>query len=324
MRAVTMSGPGGPEVLGWGEVPDPELGPADVRIVVAAAGVNRADLMQRQGFYPPPPGTSDIIGLECSGTISEVGSEVTSWKVGDQVCALIAGGGYAEQVVVPAVQVLRIPTGVDLVTAAGIAEVACTVWSNVTDLSALQPDEWFLVHGGTSGIGTWAIQYAKAIGAKVATTAGTDEKVEYCRSIGADIAINYRDEEFQPVLAAAGVSVDVILDTIGAKYLEPNLLALSIGGRVTTIGLLGGREAQMNLGLMLGKQVTWRATSLRGRPTAGKGRICAGVVESMWPMVESGSIKPVVDRVLPMTEAAAAHQLLADSTHIGKVILQVP
>lgn len=325
MRAVTVTGPGGPEVLQWGEAPDPELGPGDVRVAVVAAGVNRADLMQRQGFYPPPPGASEIIGLECSGTVVELGSEVTQWAIGDQVCALLSGGGYAEQVVVAAGQVMPVPLGIDLVTAAGIAEVAATVWSNVTDLSELAVEEWFLVHGGSSGIGTWAIQYAVALGAHVATTAGNAAKLETCRALGAELAVNYNDADFaQEVLAVTdGRGVDVILDTIGAKYLEPNLMALAVGGRVSTIGLLGGRSGEINLGLMLVKQATWRATSLRGRSVQGKSRICAGVIEAMWPMVATGAIKPIVDRVLPMSEAGLAHQVLADSQHIGKVILTV-
>jgi putative PIG3 family NAD(P)H quinone oxidoreductase len=281
--------------------------------------------MQRLGHYPPPPGISDVIGLECSGTIVEVGEGVTERAVGDEVCALLAGGAYAEQVVVPAGQTMPVPAGVDLVTAAGIAEVAATVWSNVTDLSDLQPEEWFLVHGGASGIGTWSIQYAHALGAKVATTAGSEDKLAKCRELGAQLAINYKTAEFQNEILGAthGRGVDVILDTIGAKYLEANLMCLAPFGRVTTIGLMGGREGTLNLGLLLAKQGTWRATSLRFRTVEDKSRICAAVVEQMWQMVSVGSITPIIDRVLPMSSAAEAHQVLADSTHVGKVLLTV-
>lgn len=313
-------------MLSWAEAPDADAGRGEVLIRVCAAGVNRADLMQRQGFYPPPPGSSEIIGLECSGIIEALGAGVVGWSVGDEVCALLSGGGYAELVAVPAGQVMRVPDGVDLVTAAGIPEVAATVWSNVSDLSGLAAGEWLLVHGGSSGIGTWAIQYAKAIGARVATTAGTAEKVDRCRELGADLAINYRDESFADAIAAEtdGRGVDVVLDTIGAKYMEGNLASLAIGGRVVTIGLMGGRAGELNLAMLLVKQGTWRATSLRSRPTEAKARICSGAVEAMWPLVESGRIRPVIDRVLPMSSAAEAHQILDSSAHIGKIVLRTP
>lgn len=325
MLAVTMSGPGGPEVLSVKEVPDPIAGPGEVVIAVAAAGVNRADLMQRQGYYPPPPGASDVIGLECSGVVAEIGPDVVGLSIGDEVCALLAGGGYASRVSVPAAQVMPIPAGVDLVTAAGIAEVACTVWSNVADLSRLVAGEYFLVHGGSSGIGTWAIQYARSIGAGVITTAGSADKLAVCRELGAELAINYKTESFAEVIQehTSGHGVDVILDTIGGKYLEPNLASLALGGRVTTIGLLGGASGELKLGLLLMKQGTWRATSLRSRPTTDKGRICAGVIADMWPLVADGSIRPIIDRVLPMSSVGQAHQLIADSTHIGKVLLSI-
>lgn len=326
MRAVTTSGPGGPEVLQWGAAPDPVVGADEVLIRVVGAGVNRADIIQRQGFYPPPPGASDLIGLECSGVIAAVGANVTNWSEGDEVCALLAGGGYAEYVAVPAGQVMPVPAEVDLITAAGIPEVACTVWSNVTDLCRLAPGEWLLVHGGSSGIGTWAIQYAKAIGAKVATTAGTSDKVRRCIELGADIAVNYKEQDFADVIPGAtdGHGVDVVLDTIGAKYLPGNLACLAQRGRGVTIGLMGGRVGELDLGMLLFKQGTWRASSLRSRPTEEKARICAGVAKDMWPLVESGAIIPVVDRVLPMAQASEAHKVMAASDHIGKILLQSP
>ena len=326
MHAVTMSGPGEPEVLQWAEVPDPIPTAGEVLIRVCAAGLNRADIMQRQGFYPPPPGASPLLGLECSGTIVALGSGVEGWSVGDEVCALLAGGGYAELVAVPAGQLMPIPPGVDLETAGGVPEVACTVWSNVTDLCGLASGEWFLVHGGTSGIGTWAIQYARAVGAHVAATAGSDRKVERCRELGAEIAINYQDEDFAALLpqATGGHGIDVILDTIGAKYLPGNLACLAVGGRGVTIGLMGGRVGDLDLGMMLVKQGTWRASSLRAKPVGEKTRICASTVRDMWPLIESRALIPVVDRVMPMAEAAEAHRVLASSEHIGKVLLRSP
>src|SRR3954447_4756962 len=244
MRAVTISDPGGPEVLTWGEVPDPACGAGEVVIDVAATAVNRADLLPRRGNHPPPTGASHILGLECSGVVSEVGDGVTEWSVGDEVCALLAGGGYAERVAVPAGQVLPRPSGVELATAAGLPEVTCTVWSNVFLLARLQRGDDFLVHGGSSGIGTMAIQLAARAGARVFTTAGTAAKLEFCRELGAEVLINYREEDFAERVAEEtdGAGVDVVLDNMGAKYLARNVDALAIGGRLVSIGMQGGTK----------------------------------------------------------------------------------
>ncbi|MDX6325855.1 MAG: hypothetical protein QOK15_2209, partial [Nocardioidaceae bacterium] len=289
MRAVTISEPGGPEVLGWSEVPDPVCGPGEVIVDVVASAVNRADLMQRQGFYPPPKGASEILGLECSGVISEVGDGVTGWSVGDEVCALLSGGGYAERVAVPVGQLLPRPAGVELATAAALPEVACTVWSNVFLLAGLTQGDRFLVHGGSSGIGTMAIQLAARTGARVFTTAGSAAKLDFCRELGADVTINYRDEDFAQRIAAEtdGAGVDVILDNMGAKYLARNVESLAIGGRLVSIGMQGGREGEIDLGTVLAKRATVHAAGLRGRPLAQKAEIVAETVHAVWPLIES-------------------------------------
>ncbi|HEV7870405.1 MAG TPA: NAD(P)H-quinone oxidoreductase, partial [Modestobacter sp.] len=273
MHAVTIPQPGGPEVLTWAEVPDPVCGPGEVLVDVAATAVNRADLLQRQGFYPPPRGASDILGLECSGIVSEVGAGVTQWSVGDEVCALLSGGGYAERVAVPAGQLLPRPSGVELATAAALPEVACTVWSNVFLLAGLARGDTFLVHGGSSGIGTMAIQLAARAGARVFTTAGTAAKLAFCRELGAEVAINYRDEDFVDRVkeATGGAGVDVILDNMGAKYLARNVDALAVGGRLVVIGMQGGTKAELDLGRLLGKRASVHATTLRSRPATGPG-----------------------------------------------------
>jgi putative PIG3 family NAD(P)H quinone oxidoreductase len=326
MRAVTISEPGGPEVLGWGEVPDPVCGPDEVLVDVVAAAVNRADLLQRQGHYPPPPGASEILGLECSGVISEVGADVTGWAVGDEVCALLSGGGYAERVAVPAGQLLPKPAGVELATAAALPEVTCTVWSNVFMLAGLRAGEVFLVHGGGSGIGTMAIQLAVRAGAREATTAGSAEKLAFCRELGAEIGVNYRDEDFVEVVkdATGGHGADVILDIIGAKYLARNIDVLATGGRMVGIGMQGGTKAELDLGTLMRKRASIAATTLRSRPATGPGgkaEIVAAVRHDVWPDVERGVIRPIVDRRLPMSRAAEAHALLEASDHIGKVLL---
>jgi putative PIG3 family NAD(P)H quinone oxidoreductase len=295
-----------------------------VLIEVAASAVNRADLLQRQGLYPPPPGASDIIGLECSGTVAAVGAEVTGWSVGDEVCALLAGGGYAERVAVPAGQVLPVPRGVDLVTAGGIPEVACTVWANVFMLAKLQPGEVFLVHGGAGGIGTMAIQLARRVGATVLCTAGTEAKLARCRELGADVAINYRDEDFvaRAREVTSGRGVDVILDNMGAAYLPRNVEALAIGGRTVTIGMQGGTKGELDLGVLLMKRASVHATSLRARPTEEKAAIVADVRAAVWPAIESGEVRLVVGRELPMQQAADAHRLIESGEHVGKVLLR--
>jgi putative PIG3 family NAD(P)H quinone oxidoreductase len=323
MRAVIASGSGGPEVLSIVERPDPVPGPGEVVLDVAAAGLNRADLLQRMGFYPPPPGASDVLGMECSGTVSAVGPDVDGWSVGDRACALLAAGGYASKVAVPAGQVMPIPDGVDLVTAAALPEAACTVWSNVFMIAGLKPDETILVHGGAGGIGTMAIQLASQLGARVLTTAGTSEKLALCASLGADVTINYRDEDFVEVAREAtdGHGADVILDNMGAKYLARNLDALAIEGRLVVIGMQGGSKAELDLATLLRKRGAVIATSLRARPTEGKSAICAAVVEHVWPLVAEGRVRPIVERTLPLDEVRAAHELMESGEHTGKILL---
>ncbi|HET8614695.1 MAG TPA: NAD(P)H-quinone oxidoreductase [Actinomycetales bacterium] len=325
MRAIVITQPGGPEVLTAADVPDATARPGEVLVRVAAAGVNRADLMQRLGHYPPPPGAPEYPGLECSGTVVGLGDGVEGWSVGDEVCALLSGGGYAELVAVPASQLLPVPRGVSLVDAAALPEVACTVWSNVFMTAVLRPGEVLLVHGGSSGIGTMAIQLGKAAGARVAVTAGSAEKLERCRELGADIAVNYKEQDFvEEVLSATeGHGADVVLDTIGAKYLARNLDVLATNGRQVTIGLMGGVRAELDLGLLLRKRAAVFATSLRARPEDEKAAIVAAVREHVWPLVEDGVVRPVVHTTLPLDQASAAHELLAASGHVGKVLLTV-
>ncbi|MFE2041497.1 NAD(P)H-quinone oxidoreductase [Streptomyces sp. NPDC059477] len=326
MHAITISEPGGPEALVWGEVTDPVPGEGEVLVDVAASAVNRADILQRQGFYNPPPGASPHPGLECSGRISALGTGVSGWAVGDEVCALLAGGGYAEKVAVPAGQLLPLPAGVDLTQAAALPEVTCTVWSNVFMISHLRPGETLLVHGGSSGIGTMAIQLAKAVGARVAVTAGTKEKLERCAELGADILVNYRDQDFVEEVKKAtdGAGADVILDNMGAKYLDRNVRTLAVNGRLAIIGLQGGVKAELNLSALLAKRAAISATSLRARPLGEKAAIVAAVREHVWPLLAAGRVRPVVDRELPMNEAPAAHRVVEDSGHIGKVLLVTP
>ncbi len=323
MKAITFPGSGGPEVLRWdSEVPDPTFGPGDVLIDVVASAVNRADLLQRQGFYPPPPGSSEILGMECSGVVAAVGQEVSGWSAGDEVCALLTGGGYAEQVCVPAGQCMPVPTGVDLVRAAALPEVACTVHANLALAAHLHAGETLLVHGGSSGIGTFAIQYATAFGARVAVTASTATKLARCNELGAQILVNYREQDFVAELAAAG-GADVILDNMGAKYLARNIAALRPGGRLVVIGLQGGTKAELDLSGLLTKRASVYASSLRGRPAGEKAEVCAAVVADVWPLIAQKRIRPVIDRVLPLADAATAHRLVADSSHIGKIVLEV-
>ena len=322
MRAVTAPDPGGPEALTVTELPDPEPGPGEVVIDVVASAVNRADTMQRQGFYPPPEGASDVLGLECSGRISAVGAGVDGWSTGDEVCALLAGGGYAEKVAVPAGQVMPVPPGVDLKAAGAIPEVACTVWSNVFMLAGLQPDETLLVHGGAGGIGNFAIQLAKAVGARVLTTAGSAEKVELCESLGADRAINYHDEDFVEVVKDLG-GADVILDNMGAKYLARNISALATQGRLVIIGMQGGAKAELDISALLRKRAAVLATTLRARPTEEKAAICTSVVEHVWPLISEGKVQSFVHEEVPFEEAARAHELMESGSHSGKILLTV-
>ena len=323
MRAVIASEPGGPEVLTVTQLADPVPAVGEVVIDVVGTAVNRADTLQRQGFYPPPKGASEVIGLECSGTISAVGAEVGRWQVGDEVCALLAGGGYAEKVAVPAGQVMPVPDGIDLVTAGALPEVACTVWSNVFMLAGLRADETLLVHGGSGGIGTMAIQLAHALGARVATTAGSAQKLELCRSLGADVTIDYHAQDFVEEVRAAtgGRGADVILDNMGGVYLGRNVDALATEGRLVIIGMQGGTKGELDIGKLLRKRGTIAATSLRARPVAEKAEICAAVVENVWPLVADGTVQPIVHTTLPLERAGEAHRLMEESGHVGKIVL---
>jgi putative PIG3 family NAD(P)H quinone oxidoreductase len=323
MRAVVVTEPGGPEVLRLEDVPDPVPGPDDVLIAITAAGVNRADLMQRMGFYPPPPGAPPYPGLECAGQVTAVGAHVTAVRPGDEVCALLAGGGYAEQVAVPAVQVLPVPAGLTVGEAAALPEVACTVYANVFMAARLAPGETLLVHGGASGIGTMAIQLGRAHGARVACTAGSAEKLRRCRELGAELAIDYTSEDFVAAVRdfTGGRGVDVILDIMGAAYLPRNVEALATGGRLVVIGLQGGATGELDLGRMLRHRLTVHAASLRARPVAEKAAVVAGVQETVWPLVAAGQVRPVIDTVVPLAEADRAHQIMETGDHIGKIIL---
>ncbi len=322
MRAVIAPEPGGPEALVVVDRPDPVPGPGEVVLEVAATAVNRADTLQRQGLYPPPPGASDVLGLECSGVVSAVGEGVDTWSVGDEVCALLAGGGYAEKVLVPAGQVLPVPAGLDLVTAGALPEVACTVWSNVFMIAGLQRDETLLVHGGGGGIGTFAIQLGHALGSRVATTAGSAAKLEVCRSLGAEVLVNYREQDFVDEVRAATGGADVILDNMGAAYLARNVEVLATEGRLVVIGMQGGSIAELDLGVLLRKRGAVIATSLRARPVEEKAAICASVVEHVWPLVADGSVRTLVHRRLPLEQAAEAHRVMESSDHTGKIVLE--
>ena len=323
MKAITIPEFGGPEAMVLSEVPDPEPRAGEVLVRVAAAGVNRADVLQRQGHYAPPPGESDVPGLEVSGTIEALGDGVEGWSVGDEVCALLSGGGYAELVRVPAGQLLPVPAGVSLIEAAALPEVTCTVWSNVFLTANLQPGETLLVHGGSSGIGTMAIQLGRAIGAVVAVTAGSPEKLAACADLGAEVLVNYREEDFvERVMAATdGAGADVVLDNMGAKYLARNVAVLATGGRLVVIGMQGGTRAELDLGVLLRKRAAVIATSLRARPLGEKATIVAAVREHVWPLIEAGEVRPVVMSRHPLADAAAAHRELEASAHIGKILL---
>jgi putative PIG3 family NAD(P)H quinone oxidoreductase len=324
MHAITFKSPGPPEVLTWSSFASPDPTPDNVVIDIHAAGINNADLLQRRGLYPVPPGASAILGLECAGTISWVGDSAHGWKVGDRVCALLMGGGYAEQVAVPWDLVLPVPGTVDVLHAAALPEAACTVFSNLSMKAQLQAGMSLLVQGGGSGIGTFAIQWAKAIGVTVLCTAGSAEKLNRCAALGADILINYRDSDFseQSLLATGGKGVDRILDIVGADYLERNLRCLAPDGHLVIIGNTGSRvDRPLPLGLLMPKRLSVSATMLRSRPHAQKAAIVKAVRENVWPLIEAGRIVPVVDSVLPMAKAADAHRLLAEGRTVGKVLL---
>ncbi|MBS4728172.1 NAD(P)H-quinone oxidoreductase [Mycobacterium sp. SM1] len=325
MRAIVIEPAG---QLVWQEVPDATPGAGEVLIKVSAAGVNRADLLQAAGRYPPPPGASEILGLEVSGVIAAVAAGVTEWSVGQEVCALLAGGGYAEYVAVPAGQVMPIPGGVDLLEAAGLPEVACTVWSNLVLTAHLSAGQLVLIHGGASGVGSHAIQVARALGARVAVTAGSPVKLQLCRELGAAIAIAYHDEDFVTRLREAtdGAGADVILDIVGAAYLDRNIDALADDGQLIVIGLQGGARAELNLGKLISKRVRVIGTALRGRPPTGphgKAVIVDAVVRSVWPMIADGRVRPVIGARMPIQQAADAHRLLTSGRVSGKVVLTV-
>ncbi|MCV7135572.1 NAD(P)H-quinone oxidoreductase [Mycobacterium hodleri] len=325
MRAIVVEP--GPN-LAWGEVPDVTAADGEVVIDVVTAGVNRADLLQAAGHYSPPPGASETMGLEVSGRISEVGAGVTSWTVGQPVCALLAGGGYAERVAVPAGQVMPIPDGLGLHEAAALPEVACTVWSNLGMTAHLAAGQTVLFHGGASGIGTHGIQVARALGCRVAVTAGSAKKLEVCRALGADITVNYRDEDFVERVKAEtdGVGADVILDLLGASYLDRNIDAVAPDGRIIVIGFQGGLKAELNFGKLMAKRAGVISTALRSRPVdgpSGKSAIVASVVENVWPMVADGRVRPIVGAELPVEEASDAHRLLESGDAHGKVLLRV-
>lgn len=321
MRAVVVNKPGGPEALEIVDIDIPEPGPDEVLIRITAAGVNRADILQRQGFYDPPPGSTRVLGLECSGDVISVGDGVNDLTPGAHVCALLTGGGYAEYVVVPAGQVALAPRGVSLEHAGGVMEAAATVWSNVFMIGRLQPGETLLVHGGASGIGTMAIQLAKAFGAKVVTTVGSSAKASLCSELGADLVVNYREDDFAEVMKKSGIQADVVLDIIGAKYLDQNVKALALAGRLVVIGLQGGIRGELNLSRLLTKRAAITATSLRARPVQEKTTIVSQMTTQVWPLLKDGTVSPIVHSVLPLDQVADAHRILEESSHMGKVIL---
>jgi putative PIG3 family NAD(P)H quinone oxidoreductase len=323
MIAIEIREPGGPEVLVPVERPTPEAATGDVLIKVAAAGVNRPDVLQRRGRYPPPPGASDIPGLEVAGTIAAVGDTVAGWKIGDQVCALVAGGGYAEYCVAPAPQCLAVPRGVDLTAAAAIPETFFTVWTNVFERGHLRAGESILVHGGSSGIGTTAIQLARALGSRVFATAGSAEKCAACEALGAEKCLNYREVDFVDAVKelTGGRGVDVVLDMVGGEYVARNIDVLATEGRLVQIGTLGGATATINVGAIMVRRLTLTGSTLRARPVADKAGIAAAVRDRVWPLFESGTVKPIVHATFPLRDAAAAHRLMESSTHIGKIVL---
>jgi len=325
MRAVVVSQPGDADVLRIEQRPDPEPASHEVRIRVAAAGLNGADLSQRRGYYPSPPGAPEWPGLEVSGTIDAVGAEVAEWRVGDRVCALLPGGGYAEYATVDAGLVLPVPDAVDLVEAAGLPEVAATVWSNVFGIGRLSAGESLLVHGGSSGIGTMAIQLGRAFGADVIATAGSDDKAAFCREVGAQAAVNYRDQDFVEAVSAFtdGRGVDVVLDIVGGSYIARDLEALAVGGRILSIAVRDREPASVDMGLLMRKRASVHGTTLRARPLPERVAIIAAVRENVWPLLAEGSVRPIIDSVFDIEDAAAAHRRMESSAHRGKILLRV-
>lgn len=325
MTAIEITEPGGPEKLRPTQRPVPQPAPGEVLIQVATAGVNRPDCLQRQGGYPPPPGASDIPGLEVAGTVVALGAGVDEWRIGDPICALLTGGGYAEYCVAPAPQCLPIPAGLSAQQAAALPETFFTVWSNVFDRARLQPGETLLVHGGASGIGTTAIQMATALGSRVFATVGGGEKVQPCLALGAERVIDYREEDFVQVVKEItnNKGVDVILDMVGGDYVQRNLSALAVGGRLVFIAFLRGAKVELNLAPVMMKRLTITGSTLRARPIADKAPIAQALRETVWPLLENGAIRPLIDRVFPLTEAAAAHTLMESNRHVGKLLLRV-
>lgn len=324
MKAVVIAQHGGPEVLQVQEVPQPEPGTGEVLIRVEAAGVNRADVVQRMGLYPPPPGASEIPGLEVAGTVAALGEGVDQWGVGDRVCALLAGGGYAEYAVAAAAECLPVPGGLSMTEAAGLPETVLTVWSNVMERCALQPGESFLVHGGSSGIGTTAIQLAARFGATVYATAGSDEKVRVCEELGATRAVNYREEDFVEVLRedTGGRGVDVILDMVGGDYVDRNIQLAAADGRIVNIAYLQGSRVEANLMPVMLKRLVLTGSTLRAREPGFKSALTRAVQAAAWPWIEAGEVRPIVHREFPFSEAVEAHRVMESSVHIGKLILR--
>jgi putative PIG3 family NAD(P)H quinone oxidoreductase len=323
MRAITISQPGDVDVMSLGDRPDPVPGDGEVLVEVAAAGVNNADLQQRQGNYPPPPGASDVLGLEVSGTVRALGAGVTGWSVGDRVCALLSGGGYASLAVVPAAQLLPVPDGLDLVSAAALPEAACTVYSNIGMLAGLRPGQTLLVHGGTGGMGSHAVLWAKALGARVIATSGGARKVAASRDLGADLVVDHREEDFveRALAFTDGVGVDVVLDVVGPAYLHRNLEVLAPNGHLAIIAAGSGPDATLPIGQLMRKRASVSGTTLRARPAGEKAAIVAAVRRDVWPFVEDGRVRPVVDTVLPLADAAEAHRRLASGDVVGKLLL---
>lgn len=325
MLVCEIRAPGAPDVLVPGERPIPVPGPGEVLVKVAAAGVNRPDVFQRKGLYPPPPGASDILGLEISGEVVLLGDGVSSLALGDKICGLLAGGGYAEYAVIPELQCLPVPAGLSMIEAASLPETYFTVWSNVFDRGALKAGETFLVHGGSSGIGTTAIQLAAAMGARVYATAGTDEKCRACEALGATLAVNYKEQDFVEVFREAtdGRGVDLILDMVAGSYLERNVTLAAVDGRIVIIAFLGGTRADMDWRPVMVKRLTITGSTLRPRPVKEKGEIAAALRKHVWPLLESEKIRPVISKVFPLEKASRAHTLMESSQHIGKIMLEL-
>ncbi|HPF58375.1 MAG TPA: NAD(P)H-quinone oxidoreductase [Candidatus Competibacteraceae bacterium] len=325
MTVIEITEPGGPEKLALASRPIPQPAAGEVLIQVAVAGVNRPDCLQRQGGYPPPPGASDIPGLEVAGTVAALGEGVDNWMVGDKICALLTGGGYAEYCVAPAPQCLPIPTGLTLQQAAALPETFFTVWSNIFDRGRLKPGEILLVHGGASGIGTTAIQLAKALGSRVLTTVGSPDKVQPCLDLGAERVINYHEEDFVQVVKSTtnNRGVDVILDMVGGDYVQRNLSALAVEGRLVFIAFLRGAKVELNLAPVMMKRLTVTGSTLRSRPIADKAPIAQALRETVWPLLASGEVRPIIDRIFPLSEVTDAHALMESNRHVGKILLQV-